>query len=351
MVNVAHYANNGATGHKVFGGILGVVDNTLFDGYNYLTLNLCTEFGCNDFGGIVVDSLGNRSHDTEEHKLFNNLGGRLFKLCCKVADGNFVANGNFKRNFLNTLKFNTAQLVSFGLTLRSFFWISLLGTFLNLLTVLGLGVYALIAGDRLVLFVIAVKLNISGMHINLSYFGRASVRSNRRRLFLLFGHRLLFADGGRRSGLFSGSFRFIFGRLRLAFIGLCRICGGSGFALFFGLCGSCHGGKFLGNSSLLGKLFLLFLCLGGATLFSCLFAGGKVAVKGLDLIILCHVIENYVKFVLFKGGLTLFCLVKIFGKQRNNIFAGYVEILCDLVYSVFNHHIADSSFRVNSYKE
>ena len=160
VVNVTHYANDRAARTKIFGRILGIVHNTFLDSNDDLALDLCTHFGCDKLCGIIVDRLSYGSHDAELHKLFNNLGSGLFQFCGKVADGNFIADGNLNRHLFNAFKLNAAQFIRLGLALRASFLIALLRTLLYLLTVLRLSVDALIVGNRLVFFIVAVKFDI-----------------------------------------------------------------------------------------------------------------------------------------------------------------------------------------------
>ena len=73
MVNVAHNNYNGISQFKILLAVLGLVDNSLLDGNNYFLLNLCTEFGRNDFSRVVVDNLVCGYHHTQSKELLDNL--------------------------------------------------------------------------------------------------------------------------------------------------------------------------------------------------------------------------------------------------------------------------------------
>ncbi|CDA60994.1 conserved domain protein [Clostridium sp. CAG:169] len=94
VVYVTHNNNDRRTLYLLFVLILAVVEQTVLDGNDHLTLDLCTDFHCNQCSGIVVDDVRHRLHLAQCHQAFDNLCRLNFQLESQVADGDFIRQGD-----------------------------------------------------------------------------------------------------------------------------------------------------------------------------------------------------------------------------------------------------------------
>ena len=168
VVNVAHYADNRITGDKVCCIVLAVVDKTVFDGYNNFFFNFCADIHCDKCCGIVVDNFVYGNHHALKHKAFDDFGRSDFKFKSKVANGDFIRNGDFK--FLAAL--------TFDFELFEFFLLHLVFALLGFALLFALLVEFLLVGvavahgrsrcDLFIFIVIFVKIDGNSAHINVS---------------------------------------------------------------------------------------------------------------------------------------------------------------------------------------
>ena len=306
VVNVSHNNHNGASGHEIFLIVHRVVYYAVLDGDNYLFFHNGAHFGGDDCGGVIVDNFVDRRHNTQLHKLFYDLCSGLFHAACKLADRNFVADGDLNGGLFDAFKLNTAKLVGLGLHLGALFRAAvILGTLIYLLlSARGITVGTL-GGKIGIFFIVFIKLDLRGTGVDVADGAGAAVGSDAlgMNLFFLFGlfislFKFLLGLGVGLClgsllngllrlltivcGLFDFFVRLSFGRLfdRLILrllLGFClglylRLLCGRLVGLFggtvFGGVGLCLGGpQHLGNSLLLGKLLSLQL---GFFLFPCL---------------------------------------------------------------------------------
>ena len=103
VVNVTHNANYRRSCNCIFIIFNLFFDNLVLNSNNYFLFNLCAKLCCNNFSSIIIDNLVNRCHHTEAHKLFDNFCCSHTKKLCKVADRDFLRNGNFNLLLLSLL--------------------------------------------------------------------------------------------------------------------------------------------------------------------------------------------------------------------------------------------------------
>ena len=75
VVNMSHNNDNRASGDKLVLFVISVVDKTLLDCNNNLFFYLCAELFRYKTCGIKVNGCVNSRHNSESHKLLDNLRG------------------------------------------------------------------------------------------------------------------------------------------------------------------------------------------------------------------------------------------------------------------------------------
>ena len=136
-------------------------------------------FGGDDCGGVIVDNFVDRRHNAQLHKLFYDLCSGLFHAACKLADRNFVADGDLNGGSFDAFKLNTAKLVGLGLHLGALLRAAvILGTLIYLLlSARGIAVGTL--GSKIgVFFVVLVKLDLRGTGVDVADGAGAAVGSD-----------------------------------------------------------------------------------------------------------------------------------------------------------------------------
>ena len=220
VVNVTHNNDNRISRKKIFGGVLTVVDDSFLDGdFNFL-FDLCAKLGGNDFGGIIVDCLIDRSHDAERKQLFDNLGGGHMKFHRKVADGDFI--GNLDRNgFLGSFGGDSLESFRLGFTLGGTH--TLLSVLLGFLFQLLLGssrvLHATCRSNLFITLVVLIQVNVTASCINVALFALGSCLNgliSALFVFLLLVGLLLGCFFGRLGLLFF--YRFFRGGLSVVFL-------------------------------------------------------------------------------------------------------------------------------------
>ena len=97
VVNVTHYANNGASCFEVFFRIFNLVKELIFDCNNNFFCNDSAHFFCNEKSRIVIDNLVNRCHNAHHHKLFNDFSGSNLHKLCELANRDFIGDSDLNR--------------------------------------------------------------------------------------------------------------------------------------------------------------------------------------------------------------------------------------------------------------
>ena len=167
VVNVTHYANNRIAGDEICCIVLAVVNKAVFDGYNNFFFNFCADIHCNKSCSIIIDNFVYGNHHTLEHKALDNFGRGDFELESKVADGDFIGNGDFKFLAALTLHFELFEFFLF-LLMFALLGFALLFALLVKLLLIGVAVAHGRSGSNLFIFiVIFIKVNGNRAHINM----------------------------------------------------------------------------------------------------------------------------------------------------------------------------------------
>ena len=90
VVDMTHDHHNGSAGHQILFLILMVVDQLLFDGDHDLLLHLAAHFLGNDGGGVEVDHLAERGHDTVLHQALDHLCAGLLHAAGQLAHADLI---------------------------------------------------------------------------------------------------------------------------------------------------------------------------------------------------------------------------------------------------------------------
>ena len=90
VVDMTHDHHNGSAGHQILFLILMVVDQLFLDGDHHFLLHLAAHFLGNDGGGVEVDHLAERGHDTVLHQALDHLCAGLLHAAGQLAHADLV---------------------------------------------------------------------------------------------------------------------------------------------------------------------------------------------------------------------------------------------------------------------
>ena len=282
VVDVAHDDHDRRAGDELVGGVLMVVEQTLFDGDDDLALDLAAKLRGDEFRRVEVDGLVDRGHDAVFEQALDDLSRRLLHAGSQLADSDLIGDPDDQLRLLGNLQLETAHLLLLlgaGLCAEALGLLLLFVLVADLLLAAGIILHAV--GDKRVdAVVVAVGVDRDGAGVDDAA------------LALALGLRLL---GGRllgillRAGLVPGLLRTLEAlllragrtcllRTRLILAAL-RARLASGLRVLRGCCG------------------LGLLCGRGSGRFLLCRGSGKDLLDRIDLVLLRDIVENHVQLV------------------------------------------------------
>ncbi len=314
VVDVAHDDDDRAAGLEVLVSVLGLVEESVLDSHDNFVLDLCTDLHCDESGGIVVDDLRSGGKDAHSHQALDDLGSLNLEAQCELAYGQLIGELDLELLSALLLELQAAQLFHLLLSAGAE-GLALLLAAGKLLLCGALSLLADVCGaEVLVALVVLVDIDLSGAHIDMA--GLAALD--------LVGNRLL----------------------RLA-LSLCVILLGllgtvllRGLLLIIIALGLVIIALLISALVLLGGADLLFLSGLCCLCRCCGLCRSKILADIGYLTAGCIVIKDKVQFLVGKSGHVLSLVIgEIFAQEVEKLLARDVEVLCDLVYTVFIHHI------------
>ena len=316
VVDVAHDHHHGGAGLKVLLLVLGGVDQLLLDGDHDFLLHLAAQLHGYQGGSVVVDDLTEGGHHAHLHQGLDHLGAGLFHAGGQLAHADLVGDHHLQRSLLGDLQLEAAHLL--GLLLLAL----VAGALLAAALALGVAALELLLAAALLLPLGGEALQTLVVLIQVHRTAAAGV------------HHLLGGDAGcglALDGLLLGlaaSAALLLDRSLLAALG------GGGLLAMGGLLG--------GSALLVGGWGLLGLLCGGLgrLMVHILIDGGD----GLHLVVLGEILKNNGKLLFGQGLHMVLGGMSVLGKDVHDLLGGellgaVLEILCDLVDGIFDHHI------------
>ena len=297
VVDVTHDHHHGASRLELFGLILPVVDEALFNGDDDFLLHLAPKLHGNQGGGIIVHGLVDAGHDAQLDELLDDLGSGLLHPGGQLAHGDLVGDLHHQRGFLGHLQLQAAHLL--------------------LLLVAALVAGKLVAAGLLIL--VADLLLAAG--IVLHPLGHQCI------------HPVVKAVGidGDGAGIDNPALSLALGLLGLLGLGLL------GGLIRLGLL---LGGRRLGRLLLRLGLFGLgrrrFLGRGGRCLGLGLLLGSQRLFQGRHLVALGQYVKEHIQLFLGENLLAALGFFKEFPHQRRDGLGGYAKILGHFSDAIFD---------------
>ena len=313
VVNVAHDHYHGGAGLEVLLLVLGGVDQLLLDGDHDLLLHLAAQLHSHQGGGVVVDDLAEGGHHAHLHQGLDHLGAGLFHAGGQLAHADLVGDHHLQRGFFGDLQLEAAHLL--GLLLLAL----VAGALLAAALALGVAALELLLAAALLLTLGGETLQPLVILIQVHRAAAAGV------------HHLLGGDAGCGLALDGLLLGLAAGAGLL--LGLAALRGGGLLAV---------GGLLGGPALLVGGGGLLGLLRGGlgGLVVHILIDGGD----GLHLIVLGQVFKDNGQLLLGQGLHVVLGGMSVLGEDVHDLLGGellgaMLEILCDLVDGIFDHHI------------
>ena len=343
VVNVAHDADDRRTLHQIFGGVLFLREQALFDGDVDFVLDLGVELLRQQRSGVEIDDVVDGVHLAHLHELGDDLTGLLLQAGSQLTDGDLVGDGNLQLRVAGLFQLDALQTLELGLALALLELLALALAALGELLLVALrgGLAAVLGvlggGQIIVAGVEAVHIHIhsAGIHGDLIVLAADRNCLCGGSSSLCAGLACQFAEG---NGLFL-ALLMLLGLLVavLAVIVIIIVC--------LGLLGLCGG--LLGLFVSLGSLGLLFsLLLGLGLLLGSLGAVQKL-VQICHAVILAELFQQVVQLVLLQIGAVLLAGAAHSGQFVQYLLCRKVQILCKVTHFIFyDHSLISSSFLI-----
>ena len=113
MVHVAHDHHHGGAGLQILLLVLGHVDELFLNGDNDFLLHLAAQLHGHQGGGVIVDDVGQGSHDAVADEALDHLGPGLFHPGGQLAHADLIGDLHGERGLLGDLQLEAAHFLRF----------------------------------------------------------------------------------------------------------------------------------------------------------------------------------------------------------------------------------------------
>ena len=338
VVNVAHDADDRRTLHQIFGGVLFLREQALFDGDVDFVLDLGVELLRQQRSGVEIDDVVDGVHLAHLHELGDDLTGLLLQAGSQLTDGDLVGDGDLQLRVAGLFQLDALQTLELGLALALLELLALALAALGELLLVALrgrlaAVLGVLGGSQIIVTSIeTIHIDIHGAGIDGDLTVLAADGDGLSR-----GSRCLGTGLAGQLAQGDGLLLALLVLLVLLLTVLLVIVLGSGFSLLFGLSG-------LFGLGLLGLLLCLLL---GLLLLNRLLCAVQVLGQVGHAVVLAEFLQQVVQLVLLQSGAVLLAGAAHGGQLIEDLLCRNIQVLCKIAYFIFyGHSLISSSFLI-----